>query len=233
MHKAQQLLVALDYSDPRKALKLVATLAPLGVGFKVGLQLFLSGGEPLVRELALKHRVFLDLKFHDIPNTVAAAVTETASLGVWMLNIHAAGGRDMMLAAVKAAGKFKPKPLIVAVTMLTSLDKNDLSETGCSGDPAERVALLSRLAHESFLDGVVCSPLEIEIVKKTVSSRFITVTPGVRPAGENRNDQARTAAPAEVIRNGGDYLVVGRPITAAADPFEAAVKILSEMGADV
>ncbi len=226
----EQLIAALDVSDTGRARELVEALSPLGIGFKVGLELFLAGGPPLVEELAGRCRIFLDLKFHDIPNTVAAAVRSAASLQVWVLNVHAAGGRKMLSAAREAAEKADCKPILLAVTVLTSMDDQEMAETGCPGRAAERVVSLARLAEECGMDGVVCSPLEIGPVKESVSGNFITVTPGVRGAGEDPGDQSRIATPAGVIRAGGDYLVVGRPITRAADPVKAARSILADMG---
>jgi len=226
----ERLIIALDYSDPQQARALVAKLKPLGVGFKVGLELFLAGGPSLVKALALQSPLFLDLKFHDIPNTVAAAVKSAASLGVRMINVHAAGGKKMLQAAREALPDGKDKPILLAVTVLTSMNDNLMAETGCEAAVAERVAILARLAEQCGLDGVICSPLEISTVRKAASSRFLTVTPGVRTLQGTADDQARVAAPAEVIRAGGDYLVVGRPVTRAADPIEAARTILNEMG---
>lgn len=228
-----RLLVALDYSEPGQALKMVELLAPIGVGFKVGLQLFMAGGRSMVMELAANHKIFLDLKFHDIPNTVAAAVREAAGLGAWMLNVHAAGGREMMKAAAAAASEHSSGPLVIAVTVLTSLGHKDLAETGCSDNTGSQVLRLSRLAADCGLDGVVCSSHETGYIKNALFPRFITVTPGVRPAGSGQDDQVRTARPSAIINQGGDYLVVGRPITAAADPLQAAGSILSEMGDDL
>jgi len=225
-----RLLIALDYPDPLQAKRLVTELAPLGVGFKVGLELYMAGGPELVKELALKHHIFLDLKFHDIPNTVAAAVKQAASLGVWMVNVHAFGGRAMLESAREAlAGGGNNRPLLFAVTVLTSLKEKDLAETGCPGDVNEKVQKLAVLAAECGLDGVVCSPLEVAAVKRNLSGSLLTVTPGVRPAGADRGDQSRIAAPGEIISSGGDYLVVGRPVTRAEDPAAAANNILQEM----
>ncbi len=229
-NRADRLIVALDYSEPERARELVSKLGPLGVGFKAGLELFMAGGPSLVADLALRCRLFLDLKFHDIPSTTASAVKAAALLNVWMINVHAAGGGKMMAAARETLADIKNRPLLTAVTVLTSMDDSRLAETGSSGGVAERVRLLSRLAADCGLDGVVCSPLEIRAVKKAVSPSFITVTPGIRPAGAAGNDQSRIAAPAEVVRAGGDYLVVGRPVTGAADPAGAVRKILEEMG---
>ncbi len=226
----ERLIVALDVSDPGRARELVEALSPLGIGFKVGLELFLAGGPQFVEELAGRCRIFLDLKFHDIPNTVAAAVRSAASLKVWMLNVHAAGGRKMLAAAREAAEKADHRPILLAVTVLTSMDDQEMAETGCPGSAADRVVRLARLAEECSLDGVVCSPLEISPVKESVPGHFITVTPGIRAAEEDAGDQSRIATPAGAIRAGGDYLVVGRPITRAADPVEAARSILADMG---
>lgn len=227
-----RLIVALDTSDPGQARKQVALLAPLGVGFKLGLELFMSGGPALAAELASRHRLFLDLKFHDIPTTVVAALKAAASLGVWMVNIHASGGREMMFAAREALEGLDQRPILIAVTVLTSIDDKALHETGCrSASAADQVKRLALLASACGLDGVVCSPLEITRVREAVCSPFLTVTPGVRPAGSGNNDQARTAEPGTVIRAGGNYLVVGRPITRAAAPETAAESILLEMEA--
>ncbi len=231
LNKGERLIVALDYSNPRQACELAKELSPLGVNFKIGLELFLAGGPTLVEKLASRYRIFLDLKFHDIPNTVGMAVKRASALGVWMLNIHAAGGRKMMLAAREALEGEVEKPFLLAVTVLTSLKDFDLNETGYPGSLNKKVCLLSKLAAECGLDGVICSPLEIGEVKKAVSPGFITLTPGVRPAGGIAGDQARLATPAEVIRQGGDYLVVGRPITRAGDPLQAAEAIIAEMEA--
>lgn len=224
-----RLIVALDYSDPALAVDLVERLSPLGVGFKVGLELYMAGGAQLVAALGSENRVFLDLKFHDIPNTVAAAVKAASALRVWMLNVHAAGGRKMLEAARRALYGIKNRPLLVAVTVLTSMDEREMAETGCNPPVTARVERLARLSAECGLDGVVCSPLEIEPVKAAIGQSFLTVTPGIRPGGEALHDQVRVATPAGVIRSGGDYLVVGRPVTGAEDPVATARAILHEM----
>jgi len=229
---AERLIVALDLADPQQARNLVEELGPLGVSFKVGLELYMAGGPALVAELASSYRLFLDLKFHDIPNTAAAAVREAATLGVWMLNLHASGGKAMLLAAREAVKGLQQRPLLIAVTVLTSIGDHDLPQIGLSGSTVENVTLLARLAAQCGFDGVVCSPLEVAAVKTAVSQSFVTVTPGVRPAGTAAFDQQRVATPESVVAAGGDYLVIGRPITGAADPFGAAVKIISEMGAE-
>lgn len=229
---SERLIIALDLTDPDRARALAGQLSPLGVSFKVGLQLFLAGGPELIAELAAQYRLFLDLKFHDIPNTAAAAVKEAASLGVWMINLHASGGKAMLLAAREAVAALQNRPLLIAVTVLTSISDQDLRETGSAGSALENVVLMARLAAQCGFDGVVCSPLEIAAVKAAVSETFITVTPGVRPFGALKNDQQRVATPSTVIAAGGDYLVVGRPIIAAADPVLAARKILGDMGVE-
>lgn len=229
-YKPEQLIVALDLAKTGPAMDLVERLSPLGVSFKVGLELYMAGGSKFVSGLVSRGPIFLDLKFHDIPNTAAAAVKKAASLGVSMLNVHASGGREMMMAAREAIEGFDKRPILLAVTVLTSMSERHLLETGCSGSAEEKVNLLASLAAECGLDGVVCSPLEIGSVKKGVSEKFITVTPGIRPAGEKVDDQSRVAAPADVARAGGDYLVVGRPITRAQDPEAATRAILAEMG---
>jgi orotidine-5'-phosphate decarboxylase len=190
----------------------------------------MAEGPRFVEKLAADNRIFLDLKYYDIPDTTAAAVKAAASLGVFMVNLHASGGRKMLTAAREAIANLDKKPILLAVTALTSMDNSDLYETGCSHNTDERVALLAKLAAESGLDGVVCSPLEINIVKNNVSKLFITVTPGVRPENEDANDQVRVASPSEVVRAGGDYLVVGRPITRSDDPGKTTMAILREMG---
>lgn len=226
---AEKLIVALDLPEPERAISMAEELAPLGVSFKAGLELYSAGGPQIIATLAARHRLFLDLKFHDIPTTVAAAAKAAAASGVWMINVHAAGGREMMLAARRAVENFTRQPLMLAVTVLTSISDSDLVETGAIGSTLERTVLLSRLAMQCGLDGVICSALEIAAVKEATSSQFLTVIPGVRPIGEGQNDQARVATPAEAMRAGGDYLVVGRPITRAADPFRAAAAIIAGM----
>ncbi len=229
-NSSKRLIVALDFNNPDQARELVGSLSGLGVSFKVGFELFLSGGPDFVAELASCNPVFLDLKFHDIPNTVASAVKAAGELGIWMLNLHAAGGGSMMQAAREAAERCSAPPVLIAVTVLTSLNNEDMAATGCVKTVSEHVSILTRLAFENGMDGIVCSPREIKQVKETVSEPFLTVTPGVRPAGFSHDDQARLAEPSEVIEAGGDYLVVGRPITRSMDPVHSAKQILKEMG---
>ena len=229
-----RLIIALDVSSAAEAVRMAEKLrGHVGV-FKVGSQLFTAEGPVVARHLAaLGEKVFLDLKFHDIPNTVHAAAREAARMGVSMLNVHAAGGSKMMEAALEGAGEGssgRDRPLVLAVTVLTSLGRYDLAGIGLSGS-AERAAIrLARLAQRAGLDGVVASPLEIAAIRRSCGPEFVVVTPGIRFATTVADDQARIATPKEAIRAGGDYLVVGRPITAAADPAAAADAIVAEMG---
>lgn len=229
-----RILVALDFPDAASALAMADRLRGSVGGFKVGKQLFTAEGPALVRELTGRgDRVFLDLKFHDIPNTVAGAIASAVKLGVWMVNVHASGGRAMMQAAREAADRAAaagaPRALVIGVTVLTSLDAEALAETGAGRDPAAQVERLARLARDSGLDGVVCSPQEIEVVRNACGPAFAIVTPGIRSATDARGDQQRTATPAGALKAGADYLVIGRPITAASDPRDAADRIAAEM----
>ena len=231
-----RILAALDFPDARTALTMADRLRGAVGGFKVGKQLFTAEGPALVRELSARgDRVFLDLKFHDIPNTVAGAIESACGLGVWMANVHAAGGRAMMRAARdaadRAAQKSGARTLVIAVTVLTSLDAEALAETGAGNDPSRQVERLALLARDAGLDGVVCSPQEIELVRKACGPSFAIVTPGIRGASDAKGDQQRTATPAGALEAGADYLVIGRPITAATDPREAAERIAAEMSA--
>jgi orotidine-5'-phosphate decarboxylase len=236
-----RILVALDFPDAAAALAMADRLRGAVGGFKVGKQLFTAEGPALVRRLAERgDRVFLDLKFHDIPNTVAGAIESALKLGVWMVNVHASGGRAMMQAARDAAARDAAdraaaaggaRALVIGVTVLTSLDGAALAETGAGSDTSGQVERLARLARESGLDGVVCSPQEIELVRKACGPGFAIVTPGIRGASDAKGDQQRTATPAGALQAGADYLVIGRPITAASDPREAAERIAAEMSA--
>jgi orotidine-5'-phosphate decarboxylase len=223
-----ELIVALDVDTRERAHALADRLRDVVGGFKIGSQLFTSAGPRVVEELAARgDRVFLDLKFHDIPNTVAGAVAAATRLGVWMVNVHAAGGRDMMRAAREAADNTAAEmmlapPLIIAVTMLTSLDDGALAEIGMAGSAAEQVERLAALAHDAGLDGVVASPLETARLREQRGDRFTIVTPGIRGPGDLKGDQARTLSAGAALAAGATYLVVGRPITAAADPVAAA-----------
>jgi orotidine-5'-phosphate decarboxylase len=233
-----KLILALDVETAGEARELFAKLRDVAGAFKVGSQLFTAAGPELVRELVNKGaRVFLDLKFHDIPNTVAAAAVEATRLGVFMLNVHASGGSEMMRRTSDAVAEVSERdgltrPKVIGVTLLTSADATTLSETGITAEPEARVIMLARLAHASGLDGVVASPLEIEAVRAAVEPNdFLIVTPGVRPTGSSMNDQRRVTSPAEAIRRGADYVVVGRAVLHAPDPVQAAVAIRDEMEA--
>lgn len=205
---------------------LVDRLDPLRCRLKVGKEMFTRYGPALVERLTAKgYHVFLDLKFHDIPQTVAAACAAAADLGVWMVNLHASGGRRMMEAARERLAGVMDPPLLIAVTLLTSLDASDLEAIGCPGEPHQRVLRLASLAHDAGLDGIVCSPQEAAPVRAALGAAFVLVTPGVRPAGAALDDQKRVLTPAEALAAGADYLVIGRPITAAPDPLVALARI--------
>ena len=230
-----RLIVALDVDNLEAALGLVERLDGIATRFKIGSQLFTAAGPAAVE--AVRKRgglVFLDLKYHDIPNTVAGAAREAARLGVFMFNVHASGGRAMMRAAAEAVAATAPgsqRPLVIAVTVLTSLDRAALSrELGITSSVEGHVLHLCRLAHDAGLDGCVASPNEIRIIRNQLGAGWVIVTPGVRPAGSEANDQSRIATPQATAQAGAHYLVVGRPITAAADPGKAARAILAEIG---
>ncbi len=231
-----KLIVALDVDSAAEARRLVDTLRGLVGMFKIGSQLFTAAGPDLVREVVNSgERVFLDLKFHDIPNTVAAAGVEAARLGVSIFNVHAGGGSEMMKRTADAVAETTDleklqRPKIIAVTVLTSANSLTLGEIGVAGDVDDAVRRLALLTEASGLDGVVASPLEIETVRSVVKKKgFIVVTPGVRPAGAAPGDQKRVTTPREAIEAGADYLVVGRPILQASDPARAAQQIIDEM----
>jgi orotidine-5'-phosphate decarboxylase len=227
----ERLIVALDVSSAREALKIVASLGDSVQIYKVGMQLYTAEGPQVVRDLVGSGRkVFLDLKYHDIPNTVAAAVREAAKLGVSMLTVHASGGTKMLHAAVEAAREKDSGPQILAVSILTSMDDQDLNEIGVHGQVVDQVVWLAALALEAGCAGVVSSPREVKTLREKLGSDFLTITPGVRPAGAEHGDQARVTTPGEAIAAGATHIVVGRPITAAANPAEEAAKILRELG---
>ncbi|MCF6439445.1 orotidine-5'-phosphate decarboxylase [Pseudoalteromonas luteoviolacea] len=219
----KKVLIALDYDNESAALAFVSQLSPDECRLKVGKEMFTYFGPQFVKKLVdLGFDVFLDLKFHDIPNTVAKAVTAAAELGVWMVNVHASGGTEMMSKAKEALSKYGDKaPLLIAVTVLTSMDQAQLSKLGIDKTPQEQVLYLAKLAKESGLDGVVCSAQEAETLKAQLGSEFKLITPGIRPAGSDAGDQKRIMTPAKAIEAGSDYLVIGRPITKAEDPAKA------------
>ncbi len=226
-----RIIVALDFAAQEDALALAAMLDPKLCRLKVGKELFTAAGPALVERLAGSgFEVFLDLKFHDIPNTVASACKAAAKLGVWMLNVHALGGSRMMEAAREALEGAAKRPRLIAVTVLTSMGPGDLKELGLPGNPRETVLRLARLAHASGLDGVVCSAREAAPLRQELGAGFCLVTPGIRPAFAAQDDQVRIVTPAEAIRLGSDYLVIGRPITRAADPLQALKRINLEIG---
>ncbi len=225
-----RLIVALDVASEIDAEKLIASLGDAVSTFKVGKQLFTALGPAMVRRLIdAGYKVFLDLKYHDIPNTVAAAVAEAAKFGVAMLTVHASGGSEMLKAAQVAASCSATPPLILAVTVLTSLKDEDLTEVGVSGRTVDQVLRLAALARGAGVGGVVASAQEAQAIRRLLGTGFAIVTPGVRPAGTSAGDQARVVTPAEAIRAGATHIVVGRPITEAPDPGKAARAILAEI----
>ncbi|MCU7837125.1 MAG: orotidine-5'-phosphate decarboxylase [gamma proteobacterium symbiont of Taylorina sp.] len=226
-----KIIIALDYKDEISTLALVDQLEPSLCRLKVGKELFVRCGSGLVDKLIQRgFDVFLDLKFHDIPNTVAGACQAAADMGVWMVNVHASGGRKMMQAAREAIEQSSHQPLLIGVTILTSLSRGDIAETGLDIEPADQVLRLAQLASDSGLDGVVCSPLEVGVLKQKIGQEFILVTPGVRPAGSDAGDQQRIMTPAQALSAGSDYLVIGRPITASPNPVQALKDIINECG---
>ena len=225
-------IVALDFPDAASALALVTQLDPAQCRLKVGKELFTSAGPQMVRSLVARgFSVFLDLKFHDIPNTVAGACRAAADLGCWMINVHATGGAAMLSAARAALGEAPDRPLLIAVTVLTSTDEAGLHAVGVAGSIAEQVARLALLSANAGLDGVVCSPLEIDLLRKQRGAAFKLVTPGVRPAASSLDDQVRVATPGAAIAAGAHYLVVGRPVTRAPDPLAVLAAINAEIAA--
>ena len=232
-----RLLVALDVESTDKALALASQLHGIAGGLKVGSRLFTLAGPDLVRRLVDSGaRVFLDLKFHDIPNTVAQAVDAGVRTGAWMINVHASGGSAMMQAAARAAADAaaatgRPSPLVIAVTVLTSMDESTLTQTGVARPLRDHVLALAQMAQSAGLHGVVASPQETADIRRVCGPEFAIVTPGIRgaSAGQEKNDQARTMGPAEAVRAGATYIVVGRPIIAAPDPRAAAQAIVEEL----
>lgn len=226
----QRLILALDVPSAAASDELVKRLEGTCHWFKVGLELFTAAGPAVIESLVARgHSVFLDLKFHDIPNTVAGAVRSAANWGVRMVNVHAAGGPAMLAAAKAALDGVNNPPALLAVTVLTSMDPAQLAASGVGRSPAEQVEFLARMCIDAGINGFVCSPLEVATLRALTGPEGVLVIPGIRPAGSEAGDQKRLATPAEAIRNGASYLVVGRPITQAANPAEAAQAVLKEM----
>ncbi|MBD3634603.1 MAG: orotidine-5'-phosphate decarboxylase [Methylophaga sp.] len=217
-----KIIVALDYADKDSALAMADQIDPASARVKVGKELFTRAGPDVVRSLVNRgFDVFLDLKYHDIPHTVGRACAAAADLGVWMMNVHALGGMAMMQAAREAVGDSDDAPRLIAVTLLTSMDQQTFDLIGLSGTLAENVVKLACLAKDSGLDGVVCSAQEAPALREELGDAFQLITPGIRPAGSDRGDQHRTMTPAQALAAGSHYLVIGRPVTAAADPMQA------------
>ncbi|PXF31314.1 orotidine 5'-phosphate decarboxylase [Pokkaliibacter plantistimulans] len=229
---SKPIIVALDYADQSLALDMAKRLDPQQCRVKIGKELFTLAGPAILEKLhELGFEVFLDLKFHDIPNTTAMAVKAAAQQGVWMVNVHASGGRRMMEATREVLETVAgPKPLLIAVTVLTSMESADLREIGIDLDPQQQVLRLASLAAASGMDGVVCSAQEVSVLRAQINREFKLVTPGIRPAGSDQGDQRRIMTPAEAISAGSDYLVIGRPITRAADPISVLKDINLSLG---
>jgi len=230
---SKRVIVALDFPDAGAALAAAGRLDPALCRVKVGKELFVSAGPAILGQLHERgFEVFLDLKFHDIPNTVAGACRAAARLGVWMLNVHASGGSAMMRAAREAVAAFPRPPLLLGVTVLTSLSDAELGEVGFAGSAADNVARLARLAASSGLDGVVCSAEEAAMLREALGAGFVTVTPGIRLAGGAKGDQSRVVTPEDAVRLGAHYLVIGRPVTQAADPAATLQSIVRSLGSE-
>lgn len=226
-----KIIVALDYSEAESALRLADRLEPSLCRLKVGKELFTAAGPNLVEALMGRgFAIFLDLKFHDIPNTVAQACKVAAEMGVWMINVHALGGRNMLVAAREAVDGSSHKPKLIAVTILTSMGQSDLAELGIDSAPADMVLRLSNMVKDAGLDGVVCSARESAMLRAKLGNDFCLVTPGIRPATAASDDQSRVMTPRAAIQAGSSYLVIGRPITQAADPLVALQNINKEIG---
>ncbi len=224
-----KIIVALDYADAASALKLVEQLDPTLCRLKVGKELFTAAGPQFVESLSRSNfGVFLDLKFHDIPNTVAKACTAASNLGIWMLNVHASGGAEMMQAAKLAVTNSANRPLLIAVTVLTSMNQQTLTQIGIQTDLATHVLNLAKLTQQAGLDGVVCSALEAPALRAQLGNEFCLVTPGIRPANASQDDQSRIVTPSNALAMGSSYLVIGRPITQALSPLKALEAIHAE-----
>lgn len=229
-HDISPIVVALDYPTPKQALEMAQQLDPTKCRVKVGKELFTASGPAILEQLhKLNFDVFLDLKFHDIPNTCAGAVAAAAELGVWMVNVHASGGERMMNAAAEAIANKNNKPLLIAVTVLTSMEQSDLAGIGLDISPQQQVERLAKLSKQSGMDGVVSSAQEIELIKDICGKDFLTITPGIRPAGSASGDQRRIMTPEEAVNVGGDYLVIGRPITQSSNPKNTCLDIINSL----
>ena len=223
---ASMLIIALDFPNESKALSFVEPLSPEDCILKVGLQLYVAAGPNFVRQLVKKgFKVFLDLKFHDIPNTVAGACKSAADLGVWMINVHASGGPVMLEAAANSLVGYDKPPMLIGVTVLTSMDASQLQAVGVSASPQQQVSHLAKLCADSGLEGVVCSAQEATILRQQQKDEFVLVTPGIRPEGSAAGDQQRVMTPLEAKHAGTSFIVVGRPITEAIDPISVIAAI--------
>lgn len=233
MADSPRILVAMDFDNPQACLEMASRLNPELCRLKVGKELFTAAGPQVVEALMSRgFDVFLDLKFHDIPNTTAKAVKAAAELGVWMVNVHASGGERMMAAARNELDKRSGEvPLLIAVTVLTSMESADLKQIGIARDPREQVLQLATLAQQSGMDGVVCSAQEASLLSSTLGAKFCLVTPGIRPADAAADDQRRIVTPADAMAAGSHYLVIGRPITQAADPVATCQAIAASIAA--
>lgn len=226
------IVVALDYPTPAQAIEMAKQLDPSKCRVKVGKELFTASGPAILEQLhKLNFDVFLDLKFHDIPNTCAGAVAVAAELGVWMVNVHASGGERMMNAAAEAIANKNNKPILIAVTVLTSMEQSDLAGIGLDISPRQQVERLAKLSKQSGMDGVVSSAQEIQLIKELCGNDFLTVTPGIRPAGSAAGDQRRIMTPQQAVNVGGDFLVIGRPITQSTNPKEVCLDIINSLQA--
>lgn len=224
-----RLIIALDFPNASTALAFVKPLSPNQCKLKVGFELFVAAGPDFVRQLVQQgFDVFLDLKFHDIPNTVAKACAAASQLGIWMLNVHASGGLEMMQAAKEAVKNSENSPILIAVTVLTSMNQQTLNQIGIHTDLTTHVQNLAKLTKQAGLDGVVCSALEANMLRTEMGNDFCLVTPGIRPANVNQDDQSRVVTPADALTNGASYLVIGRPITKASSPLKALETIYQE-----
>jgi orotidine-5'-phosphate decarboxylase len=227
---SSRVIVALDFPAADAALAFARSVSPTDCRLKVGKELFTASGPSLIETLTKQgFEIFLDLKFHDIPNTVAGACRAAAQLGVWMINVHASGGRAMMEAARKALGDGAGRPKLIAVTLLTSMGVREIEEVGIAGDATSAVLRLARLAQSSGLDGVVCSAQEALMLRRECGAGFCLVTPGIRPAAASNDDQQRVMTPAAAVAAGADYLVIGRPVTQAKDPVAALAAVNHEI----